>query len=113
MCAFITLQINVHFDSLVSIVLKALCDTNVEVRQAAALAFEALHSSVGPKSLDSVLPPLLNNLNGEESCRELALDGLKQAMSVKSSAVLPYLIPKVSISFCAFLYNTLLEVKLI
>jgi len=54
-----------------------------------------LHSSIGPKILDSVLPPLLNDLNGEESCRELALDGLKQAMSVKSSAVLPYLIPKV------------------
>ena len=92
---FITLQINIHFDSFVSIVLKALCDTSIEVRQAAALSFEALHSSTGPKSLDSVLPPLLNNLNGEESCRELALDGLKQAMSVKSSAVLPYLIPKV------------------
>ena len=78
-----------------SIVLKALCDIDIEVRQTAAQAFEALHSSVGPKILDSVLPPLLSDLNGEESCRELALDGLKQAMSVKSSAVLPYLIPKV------------------
>ena len=72
-----------------------LCDVDIEVRQAAALAFEALHTSVGPKILDSVLLPLLNNLKGEESSRELALDGLKQAMSVKSSTVLPYLIPKV------------------
>ena len=83
--------------------LKALCDADVEVRQAAGLAFEALHSSSGPKCLDSVLPPLLNNLNGEESCRELALDGLKQAMSVKSSAVLPYLIPKVFVVIYYFM----------
>ena len=85
--------------------LKALCDADVEVRQAAGLAFEALHSSSGPKCLDSVLPPLLNNLNGEESCRELALDGLKQAMSVKSSAVLPYLIPKIFVVTYYFMFN--------
>ena len=89
------LQVSLHLESLVTIVLKALSDPDIEVRQSAASAFDALHSSVGSKILDSILPPLLMALNGEEDGRELALDALKQAMSVKSSVVLPYLIPKV------------------
>jgi len=38
---------------------------------------------------------MVTTLNGEKDGRELALDALKQAMDIKGSIVLLYLIPKV------------------
>lgn len=49
--------------------------------------------SLGPRILDEVLTPLLNDLSSEERS-EVALDGLKQVMAVKSKVVLPHLIPQ-------------------
>ena len=80
-------------DSLVPTVRKALCDPLMEVRQAAAKTFDSLHTTVGSRALDDILPYMLDLLkdSGEES--EYALDGLRQVMSIKSRVVLPYLIP--------------------
>lgn len=80
-------------DSLVPTVRKALCDPLMEVRQAAAKTFDSLHTTVGSRALDDILPFMLDLLkdSGEES--EYALDGLRQVMSIKSRVVLPYLIP--------------------
>ena len=75
----INIQVSLHLELLVSIVLKALSDSDIQVRQSAASAFDALHSSVGSKILDNILPPLLTALNGEEDGRELALDALTSA----------------------------------
>lgn len=79
-------------DSLVPTIRKALCDPLPEVRQAAAKTFDSLHSTVGGRSLDDILPFMLDALadpvNGEN-----ALDGLRQVMAIKSRVVLPYLIP--------------------
>ena len=47
----------------------------------------------GPRILDEVLTPLLNDLSSAEKS-EVALDGLKQVMAVKSKVVLPQLIPQ-------------------
>ena len=48
---------------------------------------------LGPRILDEVLTPLLNDLSSAERS-EVALDGLKQVMAVKSKVVLPHLIPQ-------------------
>lgn len=49
-------------NSLVPTVRKALCDPLPEVRQAAAKTFDSLHSTVGVKALDDILPAMLNQL---------------------------------------------------
>ncbi len=80
-------------DSLVPTVQRALCDPLKEVRQAAAKTFDALHSTVGVRALDDILPPMLEMLDDPEK-HDNALDGLRQVMAIKSRAVLPYLIPQ-------------------
>ena len=75
----------------------ALQDRLPEVREAAAQAFDMLYTSVGPKVLDDVLPPLLASLSKErvvEGEPSPAGDALRQILLVRSQAVLPFLIPK-------------------
>ena len=49
----------------------------------------------GPRVLDEVLSPLLSDLSSPSSQRsEVALDGLRQVMAVKSRVVLPHLVPQ-------------------
>ena len=85
-------------DSLVPTVQKALCDDNSDVRKAAAKTFDSLHSTVGAKALDDILPVMLERLSdkSEETAkeRENILDGLRLVMAIKARAVLPYLIPQ-------------------
>ncbi|KAK9878672.1 hypothetical protein WA026_023121 [Henosepilachna vigintioctopunctata] len=83
--------------SLVPTVRKALCDPLPEVRKAAAMTFDSLHSTVGSKALDDILPPMLNQLNDENpNVVESTLDGLRQVMAIKSRVVLPYLVPQLT-----------------
>ncbi|KAJ8966633.1 hypothetical protein NQ314_003400 [Rhamnusium bicolor] len=84
-------------NSLVPTVRKALCDPLPEVRQAAAKTFDSLHSTVGARALDDILPTLLNQLNdGDPDVVEWTLDGLRQVMAIKSRVVLPYLVPQLT-----------------
>lgn len=84
-------------NSLVPTVRKALCDPLPEVRQAAAKTFDSLHSTVGSKALDDILPALLNQLNDDDpQVAECTLDGLRQVMAIKSRVVLPYLVPQLT-----------------
>lgn len=69
------------------------------MRQAAAQTFDSLHSTVGFRALDDILPHLLAQLENEDETKEYALDGLKQVMAIKSRVVLPYLVPQVSYSY--------------
>ena len=49
----------------------------------------------GPRVLDDILSPLLSDLSSSSSERsEVALDGLRQVMAVKSRVVLPHLVPQ-------------------
>ncbi|XP_067931600.1 stalled ribosome sensor GCN1-like [Watersipora subatra] len=82
-----------YSDSLIPTVCKALSDTNGSVREAAAKTFDSLHSNVGTRVLEEILPDLLEKLN-DELMQEYALDGMQQVMAIKSHAVLPYLVPK-------------------
>lgn len=56
-------------NSLVPTVRKALCDPLPEVRQAAAKTFDSLHSTVGARALDDILPAMLNQLVSEKTVR--------------------------------------------
>ncbi len=47
----------------------------------------------GHRILDEILTPLLSDLSIPSKC-DLALDGLKQVMAVKSSVVLPHIVPQ-------------------
>ena len=68
-----------------------------EVRQAAAKTFDSLHTTVGNRALDDILPAMLAQLNSpDEEEAENALDGLRQVMAIKSRAVLPYLVPQLT-----------------
>ena len=77
---------------------RALVDSDAEVREAAAQAFDMLHQHLGPKAIDEILPSLLNELKAGdasadgESCN-YALEALKEIMSVRSNVVFPVLIP--------------------
>lgn len=84
-------------NSLVPTVRKALCDPLPEVRQAAAKTFDSLHSTVGVRALDDILPAMLNQLNDADAeLAECTLDGLRQVMAIKSRVVLPYLVPQLT-----------------
>ncbi|KAK7475223.1 hypothetical protein BaRGS_00033527, partial [Batillaria attramentaria] len=96
-------HVSVFADSLIPTVRRALCDPLPQVRQVAAHTFDNLHSNIGQRALDEILPYLLQQLVSEEQCAFLvpsmsdqALDGLQQVMSVKSRVVLPYLIPQLT-----------------
>ncbi|KAI5716919.1 hypothetical protein M8J76_014608 [Diaphorina citri] len=65
--------------------------------QAAAKTFDSLHSTVGVRALDDILPNMLTQLNNPDpEISERTLDGLRQVMAIKSRVVLPYLVPQLT-----------------
>ena len=66
-------------DSLVPTVRLSLCDPDREVRVAAAKTFDALHTTVGSKALDDILPHMLEQLSDPE-LHDNTLDGLRQVI---------------------------------
>uniref|UniRef100_A0AAG5CZ96 TOG domain-containing protein n=1 Tax=Anopheles atroparvus TaxID=41427 RepID=A0AAG5CZ96_ANOAO len=84
-------------NSLVPTVRKALADPLPEVRQAAAKTFDSLHTTVGARALEDILPSMLESLSDPDpDVAEWTLDGLRQVMAIKSRVVLPYLIPQLT-----------------
>ncbi|GAB0090658.1 Translational activator Gcn1 [Sergentomyia squamirostris] len=84
-------------NSLVPTVRRALSDPVLEVRMSAAKTFDSLHSVVGNRALDDILPSMLNGLSDPDpEVVECTLDGLRQVMAIKSRVVLPYLVPQLT-----------------
>lgn len=83
-----------YMDEFLGAVRKAICDELPDVREAAAQAFNTLQRSVGNRAVDEILPTLLASLAGPESGS--ALDGLRQILSLRGQAVMPYLVPKLT-----------------
>ncbi|KAM5453626.1 translational activator of GCN4 [Microsporum canis] len=79
---------------LISIVKTALVDTNNQVREAAAEAFDALQQSLGKRIVDRVLPDLLHLLHNENDA-EQALSALLTLLTeaTRANIILPNLIP--------------------
>ena len=62
MYEYVVVQVLVYADSLIPTVKRALIDPLPDVREAAAYTFESLHSNIGPRALDEILPDLLESL---------------------------------------------------
>lgn len=97
-------QLGNYIADVIPTVRRALQDRLADVREAAAQAFDMLYTSIGPKVLDDVLPPLLASLSKEREAAQArpegteasspAADALRQILLVRSQAVLPFLVPK-------------------
>ena len=74
-------------DSLVPTVQRALCDKDPDVRMAAAKTFDSLHTTVGTKALDDILPHMLEQLS-DPDLHDYTLDGLRKDVNREKTAFL-------------------------
>ncbi|KAI1079818.1 translational activator GCN1 [Whalleya microplaca] len=83
-----------HEKTLISVVRTALTDSDPDVREAAAEAFDSLQQIVGKRVVDQVLPYLLNLLRSDEDA-DNALSALLTLLTetTRSNIILPNLIP--------------------
>lgn len=86
-------QLLSFMDDLIPTIRTALCDSMPEVRESAGLAFSTLYKSAGMQAIDEIVPTLLHALE-DDQMSDTALDGLKQILSVRTTAVLPHILPK-------------------
>ncbi|KAF1848328.1 translational activator [Cucurbitaria berberidis CBS 394.84] len=87
-------QLEDYEKTLIQVVRTALVDPNVDVREAAAEAFDALQQILGKRAVDQVLPYLLNLLRGEDDAHN-ALSALLTLLTdqARSNIILPNLLP--------------------
>ncbi|KAK3316997.1 armadillo-type protein [Apodospora peruviana] len=83
-----------HEKTLISVVRTALTDSDEDVRDAAAEAFDSLQQILGKRAVDQVLPFLLNLLRSDEDA-DNALAALLTLLTetTRSNIILPNLIP--------------------
>ncbi|CAJ2503060.1 Uu.00g104540.m01.CDS01 [Anthostomella pinea] len=83
-----------HEKTLISVVRTALTDSDEDVREAAAEAFDSLQQILGKRAIDQVLPYLLNLLRTEDEA-DNALSALLTLLTetTRSNIILPNLIP--------------------
>lgn len=83
-----------HEKTLISVVRTALTDSDEDVREAAAEAFDSLQQIFGKRAVDQVLPFLLNLLRSEDEA-DNALSALLTLLTetTRSNIILPNLIP--------------------
>ncbi|KAI1372611.1 translational activator GCN1 [Hypoxylon crocopeplum] len=83
-----------HEKTLISVVRTALTDSDEDVREAAAEAFDSLQQIIGKRAVDQVLPFLLNLLRTEDEA-DNALSALLTLLTetTRSNIILPNLIP--------------------
>jgi hypothetical protein len=88
-----------HEKTLISVVRTALIDSDEEVREAAAEAFDSLQQILGKKAVDQVLPYLLSLLRNEDEA-DNALSALLTLLTetTRSNIILPNLIPTLTAS---------------
>ncbi len=88
-----------HEKTLISVVRTALIDSDEEVREAAAEAFDSLQQILGKRAVDQVLPHLLSLLRTEDEA-ENALSALLTLLTetTRSNIILPNLIPTLTTS---------------
>lgn len=96
---------------LYSVVRTALVDTNKDVRDAAAEAFDSLQKALGKRAVDQVLPHLLSLLRSEDD-KDNALSALLTLLNepTRSNIILPNLLPTLLTSpISAFNANAMAE----
>lgn len=88
-----------HEKTLISVVRTALTDSDEDVREAAAEAFDSLQQILGKRAVDQVLPYLLSLLRTEDEA-DNALSALLTLLTetTRSNIILPNLIPTLTTS---------------
>ncbi|KAI9736804.1 MAG: translational activator of GCN4 [Claussenomyces sp. TS43310] len=88
-----------HEKTLISVVRIALIDSDDQVREAAAEAFDSLQQTFGKRAVDQVLPHLLSLLRTEDEA-DNALSALLTLLTetTRSNIILPNLIPTLTAS---------------
>ncbi|KAF1981185.1 translational activator [Aulographum hederae CBS 113979] len=83
-----------HEKTLISVVRTALVDSDSDVREAAAEAFDSLQRILGKRAVDQVLPSLLSQLRDQDEA-ENALAALLTLLTdvTRSNIILPNLLP--------------------
>jgi len=84
-----------YVDSLIPLVRRGLCDSELAVRQTTASTFAQLHACIGNDAVNGIIPALLSDLDDPDR-KDSALDGLSQIMTTKARIVLPYLVPRLT-----------------
>ncbi|EPY51785.1 translation elongation regulator Gcn1 [Schizosaccharomyces cryophilus OY26] len=85
-------QLEIYSDQFVYSVREALMDSDLEVRETAAEAFDILQTVIGDRAVDEVLPELLKLLESDDKS-EYALSALKEIIARRSASIFPVLIP--------------------
>jgi hypothetical protein len=84
-----------YFDILLPAITKALCDSESEVRSAAAGAFDGMYRGVGDRAINECLPVLLSRMEDPDiSLSHSALQGVQQLLILRAQLILPILLPK-------------------
>ena len=88
-------QIIKFLEILVKVVRDALCDDSPEVRKMAADCFQRLYQTVGPRTLEEIVPSLLVDMeSNNDVSKTRALNGMAGILSVRSRELLPFIIPR-------------------
>lgn len=87
-------QLEDHEDAIIAVVRHALVDESHSVRHAAAQAFDATQTYIGPRAIDETIPTLLEALSDTSGgTSETALAALREVMRARSDVVFPVLVP--------------------
>lgn len=87
-------QLEDHEDAIIAVVRQALVDESQLVRHAAAQAFDATQTYIGPRAIDETIPTLLEALSDTSAgTSETALAALREVMRARSDVVFPVLVP--------------------
>ena len=89
-------QISKYIEIIVKLVQDAISVDNDDVRAMAASSFQSLHTIVGSRAFDEVVPSLMVALeyDEDETSRARALNGLTGILAVRSRELLPYILPR-------------------
>jgi hypothetical protein len=99
-------QIEDYIETIITVVMAALCDDSEEVTQQGARAFMILLKMVGPIAIGEIVPALLKCLKdsstrtneNDELLSSKALRGLKEIVSLKPREMLDHLFPMLLVS---------------
>ncbi|TKY88745.1 hypothetical protein EX895_002376 [Sporisorium graminicola] len=87
-------QLEDHEDAIIAVVRHALVDESQVVRHAAAQAFDATQTYIGPRAIDETIPTLLEALSDTSGgTSETALAALREVMRARADVVFPVLVP--------------------
>ncbi|GAA99124.1 uncharacterized protein L969DRAFT_87172 [Mixia osmundae IAM 14324] len=86
-------QLEPHEDEIIKSIRLSLVDADAVVRAAAAQCFDTLQKHVGAKAASQTIPTLLGAIASDSETAEAALAALIEIVQVRSSAVLPSIVP--------------------